>query len=198
MRTPYFLKLEAERGSLTDEELEYVATMLKDFDPKECTYEFLGSMLNIIRLSDRKAVLEGKMKQPRAIKYKSIIERYLYFPQKSYYSSRALGILCQKTWNFTEEYLDTVVSFLKGVKWDFFKTCYAVSYMILGEYLLEKQQSGFTQKEEELLKLVEEVSQNPNSPFFGIPGALGRLRGVSYEEAYPIFDLFELKIYFEP
>jgi len=52
-----------------------------------------------------------------AVKYRSLVESFLYYPDDSMVSSNALKTLCS-FWGYDEDYKDKLKEFIRGVSWD--------------------------------------------------------------------------------
>ncbi len=52
-----------------------------------------------------------------AVKYRSLIEPFLYYPADPMVSSTALNTLCN-FWGYDDEYKDKLKEFIRGVSWD--------------------------------------------------------------------------------
>jgi len=190
MRSLDDLREEARYGTLTDVELEYVANRLKYFDPEKEDDDTLCDLLHIIEESDYQDVLSGKREKPRAIKYRHLIEPYLEYPRDDWVSATALRILCQSTWGFTEDYLDVIKKFIKGVEWDT-GDCAICAMSEAGEYLNKKTDEELEAKDNyelaQLLKFVMEDQTRDEVDRDSAYRALARTSGFSWNEilAFP-------------
>jgi hypothetical protein len=184
MRSLDDLREEARYGTLTDVELEYVANRLKYFDPEKEDDDTLCDLLHIIEESDYQDVLSGKREKPRAIKYRHLIEPYLEYPRFDYVSAMALRILCQSTWGFTEDYLDVIKKFIKGVEWDDVD-CAICAIGAAGEYLNQKTDENLNQKDIELAQLLKSITDDSTHPLTDCAyRAFARAIGVPWNELF--------------
>lgn len=184
MRSLEDLREEAKHGTLTDVELEYVANRIKYFDPDKEDDGTLCDLFTIIEYADYQDVIDGIRKKPRAIKYRHLIEPYLEYPRFDYVSATALGILCQSTWGFTEDYLDVIKKFIRGVEWDD-ADCAICAMSVAGEYLNQKKDAELEEKDIELAQLLKFIMDDPTRDEVDRDAAyeaLARASGVPWDE----------------
>ncbi len=108
---------------LTQKEIDYVTERFYASKPGQD--EDLGAYIYIL----------GRI---GAVQHKSLIEKYLYCPEDPDVAATALRVLCLY-WNYTEEYLDQIVSFIKGVTWDDVDDVRLMSFSVLGKFLKKKK-----------------------------------------------------------
>lgn len=125
-------------SKLTQEEIEYVTRTFYDSKP--------GHDQN---LADCIYIL-GRI---GADQHKATIEKYLFYPADAHVSAVTLRILCLY-WKYTGEYLNQIVSFIKGVDWDEDDEVRMMAFSSLGEYLRKKS-------ELHLIKLLTDFVEDP-------------------------------------
>lgn len=106
---------EAKNGTLAPDKIDYVAQQL--FSSKHNLY-------TIIHILGR----------AKAIRYKVLIEPFLYYPDEPMVAKITLQTLCTY-WDLTRDYLDQVKMFLRGVAWDNHNDVLVIAISIAGEYL---------------------------------------------------------------
>ena len=193
MRSLEDLLKEARHGSLTDVELEYVANRIKYFDPDKEDDDTLFRLLLIIEEADIISNPDNRYTKPRAIKYRHLIEPYLEYPRDYYVSAKALRILCQSAWGFTEDYLDVIKRFIRGVEWDF-GDCAFCAMSSAGEYLNKKTEEEIEEKDIELAQLLKSVMDDPTRDEIDHDAAyeaLARASGLAWNEILDFTDLKE-------
>lgn len=89
-----------------------------------------------------------------AIKYKKLIEPFLYYPSNPNIAKITLQSLCTY-WDLTAEYLDDVKMFIQGVEWDDLDDVRIVAISIAGEFLRKTPNK-------ELLALLVDVFEGNN------------------------------------
>lgn len=90
-----------------------------------------------------------------AIRHKPTIEKYLYYPSDPQVSQIALKILCIY-WKETANYIEQIVSFIKGQPWDTVDEVRLMAFHVLGRYLQNE-------KTPKLLKLLIDFVVDPTS-----------------------------------
>lgn len=149
---------EAKTGTLTDEEINYVGKRLEaslsSADPE------LYSIIYILGRADMLDIPSNIYSVPRGLKYRPIIEKYLFYPDDPDVTIIALKTLCSY-WDLTEDYVQEISQFIKKVDWDVDGQIAIIAMSIAGEYLkytlnkdkkllqllLDVWESQYTQKE---------------------------------------------------
>lgn len=101
-----------------------------------------------------------------ATAHRPAIEKYLECPLDSYAAGQALKILCIY-WRYTEDYLEKVMAFIKGVEWDVNDDVRLMAFSVAGEHL--RRTDHKKPLDQELLKLLSCFFFDPRS----IPGYQG-------------------------
>jgi hypothetical protein len=87
------------------------------------------------------------------IPYKKLIESFLFYPTAPMISAIALRTLCNY-WECTEQYLDKVILFVKGVEWDKDEQVRLIAMSIAGRFCRHKPN-------QELFESLIDVFENP-------------------------------------
>lgn len=92
---------------LDESDISYVAKKLGDCQqsPDEDLYDYIYILGR------------GLYDNPLRFKYVELVEYFLYHPYDSFTAGLALNVLCSY-WNFTNDYLDVLKQFIRGVDWD--------------------------------------------------------------------------------
>jgi hypothetical protein len=106
---------QAKRGKLSPNEIDYVAQQL-------------------VENTDNRYTLIHILGRAEAIKYRNLIEPFLHYPDDPLVSEIALKSLCTY-WGLSEQYVDELKMFIKGVEWDDFDDVRMAAISISGEYL---------------------------------------------------------------
>lgn len=168
---------EAKFGILTDEQLEYVAQRIKDFDPSKEDDSTLCDLLRVIEESDTHLTPENIYSQPRAIKYRKVIEPFLEYSRFDIVPAIVLRTLCQPAWGFAKDYLDIIKKFVKEDERDFGDAS-IVAISEAGEYLNKIKDDDFKEKDIELAQLLKSIMDDKthhltNAAYEAVARALG-------------------------
>lgn len=149
MRNLNNLLQKSKNGRLTDEQISYVVKRVED--PK-VELEDLYTCIFILGMAFTT--------RPRGLKYRQLVESFLYYPKDPEISAIALKTLCDY-WDLTADYLDVVKEFIKGVVWDKERDLVLVSVNIAGEFLRKSRK-----KDKELLQLLIDLWEKPDQEFY--------------------------------
>jgi len=138
MRNLSTILKKAKFGELTDEEFAYVVQKIKESRPG-CD-EDLCSLLNV--LGSAGAV-------HRKYQLRKLVEGFLYYPTFPMVSGAALDVLCND-WDYAQDYLGLLKSFIKGVEWDPDGDVRIIAISSAGEFLRHNS-------EKELLQLLVDI-----------------------------------------
>src|SRR5579872_3646112 len=98
---------EARWGKLTQNELDYVVQRIKSIDPDTASNDEGWDLVSLIYILGRSG----------ADQYRQLVEKFLHFRSNEMVCAKALQTLFDY-WQFTEEYLDDVKLYIRGVEWD--------------------------------------------------------------------------------
>lgn len=98
---------EAKWGRLTEEEIQYVASQIKECKPADSRN--LYTLLHILG--------KATAGNPMAAQYRNLVEGFLVYPSDSMISRIAFVVLCNY-WDLDKEYLPQMKAFIRGVDWD--------------------------------------------------------------------------------
>lgn len=136
METDFDKLLEkAKDGKISKQEVDWVAQQIHEKYNDDSLY----TLIYILGKAEAK-------------QYKSLVEKFLYYPSDPMISKIALQTLCN-FWDFTEEYLDDVKSFVRGVDWDEDEDVRMIAISAAGQFLK-------TSFDKELLQLLINVFEN--------------------------------------
>ena len=98
---------EATLGKLTKEEIQYVVSRIKEYDPSS-NQDLYGLLCTLGR---------AITSTPMIPQYRKLMESFLVYPTDSMISRIAFIVLCDY-WGLTNEYLQQMKDFIRGVDWD--------------------------------------------------------------------------------
>ncbi len=137
-----------DETTLTEEEIDYVAHQLENSNHKTGIWKLLDILV-----------------YTKAIKYRSLIEKYLYYPDFPLISRIALKGLCD--WGYTKDYLDVIKAFLKGVEWDHLdgwddedRICSTASWCLADFLKDELKKDPHSKESRELLQFLIDLYRN--------------------------------------
>ena len=147
MKSMSELSYEAKWGELTSEEVAYIDQKIKNFGPDD--EELVVSLLYIIGFTLAK-------------RHRGFVEKFLDYRKDPWVSREALHTLCS-CWSLTEEYLDVIKMFIRGVDWDLGDDVRIFAIDVAGEFLRKKNNCELLQL---LLQIFEGVG--PLEPIYEI------------------------------
>lgn len=139
---------EAKTGTLTEEELSYIAGKIKKHNPDCDDDDDLYTLIYALGIADCIDTPDNIYAQPRGTKYRKLVEDFLYYPNDPSIASIALKTLCDY-WGYTKDYLNEIKKFIKGVDWDKDGDVTLTAISIAGEYLRTAEK-----KDKELFQLL--------------------------------------------
>lgn len=152
----------AKWDKLTPEEVQYVVQRIENSKPNDPDLYVLIYTLG----------------RSGEIKYRKLVERFLYFPSDPMISLIALKTLCDY-WSFTEDYLSELLNFVHGVEWDEENDVRNVAISTLGEHLRQHPDN-------KLLQLLIDIFENDQDEIDRETAyvALARAMGREYKEIF--------------
>lgn len=127
----------AKWGQLTSEETAYVVKRMN-----ACTLDDEDELISLLYILGH-AYLE---------EHREWVEKFIYYPKSTFVSQQALKALCT-CWHLTEDYLDIIKMYIRGVDWDQSDEVRMVAMGIAGTFLRKKF-------DRELLQLLIHVFEN--------------------------------------
>ena len=179
---------------LTDAEIDYVGKRIQEFDPDKDRNADLLDMISILKKADSIDVGKEFLEKPRGVKFRHLIEKYLEYPSFPWIAAEALRTLCQSSWGFSEDYLETMYRYIQGVEWDD-GACNFAGITCAAEYLHQKDEQTFTDLDLELIRSINRISMDPEHlDHFEVGQNFYFLMGVPWDmlQNYPLAEeLFE-------
>jgi len=128
----------AERGELSEAEIDMVAQELQKVKPEANPY----TLLHILGESGAKS-------------YQGLVEQFLESQANPSLAALALQILCTY-WGETSQYTGQVLQFLRGVPWDRTEDCRLMAASVAGEHLRTHLEPDLLR---ELLRIYEDAAE---------------------------------------
>lgn len=141
MRSVEELFDEASEGHLTDTELADVVRLIND--PSLRSDDELRDLIFILGKVD--LFSPGEPIQPRGIKNRKLVEKFLHYPRDPSVACAALKVLCDY-WGLTSDYLDFIKKIMRKETWDASQEIAISALNIAGEYLREHQDRQLLQQ----------------------------------------------------
>lgn len=139
MRNVRELVMKAKQENLNNDDIAYVIKKLE-----ECKSTPDDDLYDYIYILGR-----GMYGKPIPPAYKKLVEHFLYYPQDSSISALALDVLFYY-WKFTDDYLERLKMFIRGVEWDKDKEVRGKAITLAGIYLKDTH-------DKELLSLLIDI-----------------------------------------
>ena len=161
----------AKHGTLSDQELDYVAQKIKE--NTTCNDDNLYKLIYILGRAEAK-------------QYRKLIEDFLHYPTDPMISRLALQILCN-FWDYTLDYLNEIKKFIDKVEWDQENDIRLMAISCAGEYCRSSMNK-------ELLQLLIRICDDPSEDSISQEGAfeaLARAIGMEWNDIIAIDNLIE-------
>lgn len=160
MRSIDELCKEAKWGQLTAEEVAFVVKRMKD-----CKLEDKNELISLLYILGHASLEE----------YRYWVEKFVDYPSSTLISQQALKTLCI-CWILTEDYLEVIKRYIRGVDWDESDEVRLTAMNIAGEFLRKK----FDPELLELLLLVFEKLGETERLYESSESARDFLKGCAY------------------
>lgn len=146
----------AKWEKLSQEEIDNVATELQQPEPEADRY-----------------ILLFILGRAGALSYRWLVEQFLACEDDPMLSRKALEVLCDD-WNDTARYLDQVLEFVLGVKWDEEEDVRPMAISIAGEYLRSHDEPRLLSELVRIFENEDEPQTMREGAYFALARAAGR------------------------